>query len=209
MNKKEIKRKIILYTVPKLVWYVIWILYFTCKNKFHIKDKLENKNVIVVFWHNELLMMPFLYRQIRKTPNIFVIISQHFDGLLIAKLCEYFKLNVINGSSSKGGVKVLIQAIKKIKENADVAITPDGPKGPMYSIADGVIAIAQKTGASIVIFRTECNKYWRLNTWDRLIIPKPFSQINYYSMRPFTIRKDLSINEAKEKLLNEMQQSLN
>ena len=160
-----------------------------------------------MFWHNELLMMPFLYRKMRYKPKLFIMTSQHFDGILIEKLCEYFNLDSIKGSSSRGGVKVLIQAINKIKEGNDVAITPDGPKGPMYNIADGVIAIAQKTNADIVVLSVKSNKFLRLNTWDKLIIPLPFSNIKYYAFEPFKISNTMNIDDAKKKLFSKMQQN--
>lgn len=208
VNKKEIKRSIIAKIMPRIVWFLMWIIYITSKNRFYINEKVKKSNAILVFWHNELLMMPFLYRKIRDNPKLFIMTSQHFDGVLIEKLCKYFNLDSIKGSSSKGGVKVLIQAINKIKDNKDIAITPDGPKGPIYSIADGVIAIAQKTSANIVVVSVKSNKFLRLNTWDQLIIPLPFSNIKYYAFEPFKISSKTNINDAKMQLFNKMQQNI-
>lgn len=191
--------------MPRLVWVLMWLVYLTCKNRFYIHDKVKKNNAILVFWHNELLMMPFLYRKIRDKPKLFIMTSEHFDGVLIEKLCKYFGLNSIKGSSSKGGVKVLIQAIKHIKNDDDIAITPDGPKGPAYSIADGVIAISQKTNANVVVVSVKSSRYIRLKTWDRLIIPIPFSKIAYYAFEPFKISDKIDIDDAKKQLFSKMQ----
>lgn len=204
MNSREIKRNIIAKIMPRIVWFSLWIVYITSKNRFYVDKEVKKNNMIIVFWHNELLMMPFLYRKIRDRPKLFIMTSQHFDGMLIEKLCKYFNLDSIKGSSSRDGVKVLIQAINKIKNNDDIAITPDGPKGPMYSVADGVIAVAQKTNANIVVFSVKPSRFIRLNTWDKLIIPMPFSSIKYYASKPFKISNKININDAKKQLLNEM-----
>lgn len=207
MKIKTIKRKIFLIFLPRIIWCVMWILYFTCKNRFYINEDVRKENALFTFWHGELLMMPFLYRKIRNKPNIFVITSEHFDGELTVKIYKYFGLSAIRGSSSKGGVRVLLQASRKLKNGSDIAITPDGPKGPYHSIADGVVIIAQKANANVVVARTICSRYWKLKTWDRFQIPKPFATIKYYITTPFKIDKLLDIKTAKTKIKNKMNTS--
>ncbi len=203
-KRKEIKRKIILFIVPKLMLVVVWVLYATCRNRFHIHNDFRKENAIIAFWHGELLMLPFLYRKIRTIPNIFVIISEHFDGELIATLQGYFGFKTIRGSKSKSGTRVLIQALSKLNKGSDVAITPDGPRGPYHSVADGIVAIAQKTGVNIVVFHTIPSRYWELKTWDRFRIPKPFSRIDYYAMSGFKIDQNMDKESAKKIIYEKM-----
>ncbi|WP_258864896.1 lysophospholipid acyltransferase family protein [Helicobacter sp. MIT 14-3879] len=184
----------------------MWLLYFSSRNRFYINDNVYNNNAIFVFWHGEFLMLPFLYRKIRKNPKIFVISSEHFDGELMVKLYSYFGFKSIRGSSSKGGRRVLIQAFSKLKEGFDTAITPDGPKGPYHSIADGVVAMAQKTGVNVVVLQTISSKFWQLKTWDKFIIPKPFASIKYYALEPFKLDSNLTYKEAKELVYKKMTQ---
>lgn len=204
MKIKTIKRKIFLIFLPRIVWGAMWILYFTCRNRFHINEDVKRENALFTFWHGELLMMPFLYRKIRDKPNVFVISSEHFDGELMVKIYSYFGLSTIRGSSSKGGIRVLLQANNKLKNGSDVAITPDGPKGPIYNVADGVAIIAQKANANVVVARTICSKYWELKTWDKFKIPKPFATIKYYVMPPFKVNKLLNLETAKNKIKENM-----
>lgn len=195
--RKNLKRKIILFALPRVVWAILWLLYFSCKNRFFIHEDIKKTNAILAFWHGEFLMLPFLYRKMRDKPKIFVISSEHFDGELMVKLYGYFGFKTIRGSSSKGGRRVLIQAFEKLREGFDTAITPDGPKGPRHSVADGVVAMAQKTGAPIIPVKTAPSRFWEMKSWDRFQIPKPFCVISYFSMPCFYIDKNIPLDAAK------------
>ncbi len=142
-------------------------------------------------------MLPFLYRKIRKKPHIFIIASEHFDAELIVRICELFGFQSIRGSTSKGGRRVLLQSFKLLKNGYDIAIMPDGPRGPRHSIADGVGAMAQKTGSDIVVLQTQPSRFWELNTWDRFMIPKPFCTIQYRAKKPFKLESNLTNEQAK------------
>lgn len=152
--------------------------------------------MIVAFWHGELLMQPFLYKKLRDR-DVYAMISEHSDGEIIAKLIEFFGFKSIRGSSRRGGAKALIGAIKKLKEGNDIAITPDGPKGPRFSVANGVVAIAKKNRVKIIIFNYKVDRYWRFNSWDKFIVPKPFSRIEFFASEPFSI-EEFSDEEAKK-----------
>lgn len=201
---KKIKRKLILLFAPRIVWALLWVIYLSCKNRFYIHDDIKKGNAILAFWHGEFLMLPFLYKKMRDTPKIFVISSEHFDGELMVKLYGYYGFKTIRGSSTRGGRRVLIQAFNQLRDGYDIAITPDGPKGPYHSIADGIVAMSQKTGINIVPVRTLPNKFWELKTWDKFRIPKPFSTITYVSMPSFHIDKDLSLDDAKDLVYRQM-----
>jgi len=142
----------------------------------------------------------------KKLPRIGVMISDHFDGELIARTIGYFGFTTLRGSSSKRAASVLLEAIRKMKAGFDVAITPDGPRGPRHSVADGIVAIAQKMDSAIVVQHVRPSKYWQLRSWDRFIIPKPFSQIDLIAMEPFKVtgmdREDAKILIKKKMLLN-------
>lgn len=175
----------------------MWIIYIFSRNKFHIDSQISNSNAIFIAWHGELLMLPFLYRKIRQKPNIFIIASEHFDAELIVRICALFGMQNIRGSSTKGGRRVLIQSMQRLKEGKDIAIMPDGPRGPYHSIADGAGAIAQKTGLPLVVLQVRPNRFWELKTWDKFRIPKPFCEIRYRASAPFRIDSALSSDEAK------------
>ncbi|CAJ99350.1 lysophospholipid acyltransferase family protein [Helicobacter acinonychis] len=203
MSLKIFRKNIVLRIVPRLAFGVLWLLHKTCKNRYFLAQNLKEKPFIASCWHGELGMIGFAYLRLKK-PCIYVITSQHFDGSIAAGLFESFGFKNIRGSSKKGGVKVLIEGLKRLKEGYDVAITPDGPKGPRHSIADGVIALAQKSGVGISACRVVCKNAWQFNTWDKFEIPKPFSEVHYHMLESVIIPKEWELSKAKEFLKTRM-----
>ena len=134
------------------------------------------------------------------------MISDHKDGEIIARVISFFSIDAIRGSSSKGAVKALAQSFRELKSGIDVIITPDGPRGPYHSVADGAVVIAQKQNAPIQILNYEASKFWQLKSWDKMILPKPFSTINFSLSAPFSVT-NLEQKEAKEKIQNELWQA--
>lgn len=132
-------------------------------------------------------MIPYIYSYYRKKPRVKALISPHFDGKLISKTIGHFGVGTLAGSSEKSPAKVLIQAIRTLKEGCDVGITPDGPKGPRHEVADGIIVMAQKAKAKIILVEIKPSKYWQLNSWDRFTVAKPFGTIHYYASDPIDI----------------------
>lgn len=180
---------------------LVWLIFLTCK-KTYTDTKLPKNGCVVVFWHGRLAFMSFAY--LRYWSKDFggqksgkVIISDHHDGELITKIIKFFGIGTIRGSSSKGGAKALIEALREIKNGTDVIITPDGPRGPRHSIADGAVVIAQKTQREIYALNYEASSTWQLGSWDKMIIPKPFSTINFSLSAPFSVA-ELELNNAKE-----------
>lgn len=177
---KKVSRALGLIIVPFLGSLLIRLLYLTNSVKFHAPDSIGDEPIIMACWHGELLMIPYAYTRYRKNPHVKLIISEHFDGNLIAKTLEFFKFATIRGSSTRGGAKALIKSIKELKGGYDLGITPDGPKGPRHEVADGIIVMAQKADVKIVLVEIKPSSYWQLSSWDKFIIPKPFGIINYY-----------------------------
>ena len=194
---KYFLRSLTLIVVPFFASLIIRLLYATNKKKFHSPSSIGDEQIIFACWHGELLMLPYLYKHYRKVPHAKVLISDHFDGLLISKTIRYFGLGTIAGSSNRNAARVLIQGIKTIKEGYDIGITPDGPKGPRHSVSDGVIVMAQKTKAKIVLVEIKPSSFWQLNSWDKFTIPKPFGKIDYYSTQPIDV-SSMELQEAKE-----------
>ncbi len=194
---KRFRRKVLAFLLPPFGAVIIKLLYLSCKKRFFLPDSFPNEPVIIAFWHSELLMQPFLYKKVRKRGKVAVVISDHFDGEIIARVMRFFNISSIRGSSSKRGVKALLEGIKRLKKGYDVGITPDGPRGPRKSVAGGIVTLAKKSGAKIVVFSYAPSKYWQLKSWDRFLIPKPFSTIDFYISEPIDI-KDLDMQRSKE-----------
>lgn len=188
---------------PFILQFFVRIIYLSNKKVFHHPKIDENESFIVAFWHGELIMQPFNYQKLKATGKVSAMISEHKDGEAITKTVEYLGIDSIRGSSSKGGAKALIAAIKEIKNGNDIAITPDGPRGPRHSVADGIVAISKKTNAKILIFNCKPKNYWQFNSWDKFIVPKPFGTIEFFIQEPLCI-KDLEMEEAKELIREKM-----
>jgi len=194
---KQQKRSLGLVLVPRVGSLLIRLLAFTNKKKFHAPDTLGDESFIMACWHGELLMIPYAYLYYKKNPNVKLFISEHFDGELIARTLSFFGFGTIRGSTTRGGVKALIGAIRDIKNGVDIGITPDGPKGPHQEVQDGIIAIAQKAKVKIVLVEIKPSKYWQLKSWDKFKIPKPFGVIEYFISEPIDIG-GLDLEVARE-----------
>ena len=192
--------------LPYIIYLFIRLIYFTNKKVFHHKKIKDDEAFIFVAWHGDLVFQPFSYFKLRPKGRVKTIISQSKDGEIISKVYSFFGAGAIRGSSSKGGTKALISTIKEIKSGCDVAISPDGPRGPRFSVADGVIAVAQKSGARIIVLNSKPTKYWQFNSWDRFILPKPFGKVEFFMSEPFDI-KELSFEEARDFIKNKMMQN--
>ena len=185
--KKALLQKLGLWLLPPLGALLIRIIYHTSKKRFHLPQRIPDDPVIFAFWHGDLLLMPYLYYHFRAIPNANVLISDHFDGRIIAQVMRYFRLGTIHGSSNRKAAKVLITAMRTLKAGTDIGITPDGPRGPRYEVADGIVAMAQKTGAKVIVFNCVPKRCWRLRSWDRFVIPKPFGALDFYASEPIEL----------------------
>lgn len=199
-RQKKLKRRY----MHKIMLFLSKSINMTCRNRFHITAHVKDNNFIACLWHGNFLMMPYLYAKAREIPNMCLITAAHNDGAMVEQYFEEFGLHSIRGSTGahKGGTRVLMQAVRALKDGKDVAVTPDGPKGPYKSIANGILLMAMRSGVGICGCKVQPSSYWELKTWDKFCIPKPFSRIDYYIHEPLFLPKDMEIDEAK-KILQE------
>jgi hypothetical protein len=194
--RKRFLRSLALWLIPPIGTLLIRFIYLTNKKRFHLPVIIPSEPVIFAFWHGDLLMQPYLYYQFRSFPKANVLISDHFDGQIIARIMRYFKLGTIHGSTTRGGAKVLIQGLKSLSEGYDIGITPDGPKGPRHEMSDGVVIMAQKRKVKVIVYSCVPSRYWQLPSWDRFTVPKPFGTLDFYASEPIDL-EGLEMDEAK------------
>lgn len=197
--RKKILRAFALWSVPLIGSLLMRFIYFTNKKRFHLPKIIPAEPVVFAFWHSDLLMQPYLYYRFRPLPKAKVLISEHFDGQIIASIMRFFKLGTIHGSTTRGGAKVLIQGLKALSEGYDIGITPDGPKGPRYEVSDGVVVMAQKRHAKVIVYHCVPSSYWQLPSWDRFVIPKPFGTLDFYASEPIDV-EGLDMDQAKKRI---------
>jgi len=145
----------------------------------------RGEGVIVAFWHSRLLMSPLAYMG----KNMNVLISSHGDGELIANATKGFGFNPVRGSSSKGGVEAMRELVRLGRNNSDLAITPDGPRGPAEVVKSGVAHVARATGLSILPFSFASSRFRRFDSWDRFLLPYPFTRGVFVWGEPLCYRK--------------------
>lgn len=193
---KKIFRALALIFGPWLIYLFFKFVYLTSKKNFHIQEALPAEPIIFVFWHGNLIMLPNLYGVLRAHKKAKVLISEHFDGRVVARYNELMGLETLAGSTTRGAAKVLISALRAIKAGYDIGITPDGPKGPRYSVSDGAVIMAQKTDTKIMAYNCVPSKFWQVDSWDKTIIPKPFGKLDFYASELISL-ENMSVEEAK------------
>ena len=138
---------------------------------------VRTQPVIFAIWHNRLLMLPRVFDPCFPTRQSFGLISASRDGDLVSILIERSGYGTIRGSSSRKGVSALRQLVDTLAAGSNVLLTPDGPRGPVYEASQGAVFLAQKTGAPVVPIHMEYSSCWRLKSWDRFIVPRPFAKL--------------------------------
>jgi lysophospholipid acyltransferase (LPLAT)-like uncharacterized protein len=140
-----------LWLIPTFGYLVIKLLGLTLRLQTVHAHRVQafwttGRNVIVAFWHGRQLMMPLAY----KGRRLYVLISQHRDGELIARIARWFGYDAVRGSSTRGGARALLQLARLGRSGADLAVTPDGPQGPRCVAQAGAVELAKLTGLPIV-----------------------------------------------------------
>jgi len=159
----------------------------------------NEQSFILAFWHNRLLMMPKIW----STNKVFyMLVSQHRDGVLISRAINQFGVQTIAGSSTKGGVSAFKRMLTVLKTGCYVGITPDGPHGPRRKVQEGVISLARISDVPIIPAAYSISRCCILNTWDKFMIPLPFSQGVFVWGKPLTLSRDA--NDVDQLLFKEM-----
>ena len=187
---KKLKSRLTSGFLPALIYLCVRALYASIRVRvvgeeiprvFHERGE----GIIVVFWHSRLLLSPFAY--MGKDMN--VLISSHGDGELIANATKRFGVHPVRGSSSKGGTEAMREMVRLGRKNSDLSITPDGPRGPAEVVKSGVAHVARVTGRPILPLSFSSSRFRRFDSWDRFLLPYPFSSGVFVWGEPLYYRK--------------------
>jgi lysophospholipid acyltransferase (LPLAT)-like uncharacterized protein len=175
-----------------------------------VVGKPVSENYIGAIWHNRLLVFPLVLRRFFPNRSGAALISASHDGDLLTYAIKRFGYDVVRGSSSKLGATALLQLSNLLTSHRDVVITPDGPLGPAYELGPGIIFLAQKTGAPVVPVSLEYSGCWRLKSWDRFIIPYPFSKVRVILGQMHRVKPTVTTEEflAEQRSLQKAMMSL-
>jgi hypothetical protein len=163
--------------------------------------------LIYCVWHGRILMVPWLNARLRRSHGaraVSVLASRSRDGALIADYARRFGLDVLRGSSSRGGAGALRALVAAIQAGRDVALAPDGPRGPREQLGSGVVALAALTGAPVIPLGFAARPAWRLASWDEFQIPSPFARAAVV----FGAATSVSRDADRERARKEIQRSL-
>jgi lysophospholipid acyltransferase (LPLAT)-like uncharacterized protein len=149
---------------------------------------------IYAFWHGRLLGLAYSHRD-RK---IQIMISEHADGEIIAQVAGLLGIGSVRGSTTRGGLRALRALGRKLLKGFAVAITPDGPRGPRHVLQSGAIYIAMRTGHPLLPLTSSGWPRWTFNSWDRFIVPRPFSNVLVCFGEPFYVPPNLNEKQREE-----------
>jgi lysophospholipid acyltransferase (LPLAT)-like uncharacterized protein len=154
---------------------------------------------IMAFWHGRILPAAYYFRG----RGIVVITSENFDGEWIAGIIERFGYGTARGSSSRGGLKAMLQLKRDMAAGRPAGFTLDGPRGPARTAQPGALWLAKATGKPVLPFHLEADRHWTLNSWDRTQIPKPFATVSIAMGEPIEVASnadDRSLESARRLL---------
>lgn len=142
--------------------------------------------VIFVLWHGRLLPLAHFHRN----QGLIALVSRSQDGEYITRLLERWGFRCVRGSSSRGGSSALRQLVRTARDGHSLTITPDGPRGPMQQMKRGALVAAQITGLPVIPAVSGADRAWRLGSWDRFLIPKPFARVRVAYGEPHFVPRD-------------------
>jgi hypothetical protein len=169
----------------------------------HWEEAGRNGPPVMAFWHEQIFLTTYFFRRRR----IVVMTSQSFDGEYIARFIQRFGYGAARGSSTRGGVGALVEMARLVRRGCPAGFTVDGPRGPRRVAKTGALLLAKKTGRPVLPFAVTADSFWRLGSWDRLQIPKPFTRAVVRLAPPLYVPADAD-EPALEALRGELQRAL-
>ncbi len=155
----------------------------------------EGKKVVMAIWHDQLLPCAFFHRN----EGMVTVASDSKDGELITYALNRWGFRTARGSSTRGGAKAALKAVKlSAANNAPCAVTVDGPKGPRHKVKPGAVFIAKKLDGAILIGLISCRRYKRFASWDRFVLPMPFSRITITYSEPVFVSGNTDEKEMEK-----------
>lgn len=166
---------------PPLIAVLLRIFALALRFRIEDPENLLNRDPsqprIWAFWHNRILMMPYLYARLCPGRRMLMMVSRSRDGEFITRIMNRFGIDGARGSSSRGGSDALRELLRELErpQARDIGITPDGPRGPREKVQDGVLALATSSRRSIYPITLHYSRCWKLGSWDGFQIPWPGS----------------------------------
>jgi lysophospholipid acyltransferase (LPLAT)-like uncharacterized protein len=195
-------QRLVLAVVPRVVWALLWIVSRTWRFEVIAEEGVtpvlfgqKPGAEIYCFWHQCVLPCTVYFRR----SHAVILISQSYDGELITRILRMFGFDAVRGSSSRGSREGLLGLARVLSSGRTAIFTADGPRGPIYQTKMGPIKLAQMTGAPIGCFHLEPKRAWVMGSWDRFLVPKPFTRICVSWAQWTHVPTDLASEEFEHK----------
>jgi lysophospholipid acyltransferase (LPLAT)-like uncharacterized protein len=178
-------------------------LRFSVSREEGAQQSIKTRPLIACFWHACIIPATYVYRNL----GVRVMSSNSYDGEYMGRIIHKFGFVPVKGSSSRNAVRALLGLRRALVEGWSVAFTLDGPRGPRYVVKPGPVALGKSTGVPLTMFHMAVENAWVLNSWDRLMVPKPFSRVLVRFGKVITVPSDAS-DEDLLRFQGELQSSL-
>ena len=197
------------YLVEFYIHFVFYLSNIVVNNKkityYYFK---QHEPSLICTWHNNIIYIAYILY--KKNIKCNIVISQHNDTKVLSCILKRWGFSLIKGSSNKGSISVIKKMHNAFKNKQNIAIAADGPKGPKGIIKFGAFKLAMQYDANLRIIMSSSTKYWKLKTWDELLIPKPLSKVSYVISNNIKIEKNkLLSTRFYSDLLNKFQYKVN
>lgn len=203
----RLSERLLYFLVPRIGKVLISGLGVTTRweelNRPPFEELRSDGGLIYAFWHGRLLMLPLVH----PGHDIHVLISSHRDGEFISRTVARFGLHSVRGSTTRGGGPALKKLAGLLAQGEDVAITPDGPRGPARILKPGIIHLAANTGRPIVPLTFSASRRWQAGSWDSFTIPLPFSRMSLIWGDPIRLDEKEDFETSRllvEKTMNDL-----
>lgn len=137
----------------------------------------KDEPVAIVLWHNRLFLSAEIVRRFREGRPAYALVSASQDGAWLTAFFSAAGLHTVRGSSSRLGREAATALVDVLRSGNDIGVTPDGPRGPCYEVKPGAVIVARRTRSPLLLVGAEFESAWRLRSWDRFYVPKPFSRV--------------------------------
>jgi hypothetical protein len=188
-----------------IAYRVLRILSSTLRYELEDRGDFVNRTLerrcIASLWHNRLLLICICLKKFVPHRPGAGLISASRDGDLVAELTKRLGFHVVRGSSSRFGASAMLEMAGVLESGLEAFITPDGPRGPIYELGPGIIFLAQKTGVPVQPMNIEFSSSWRLKSWDRFFLPRPFCTVRVIFGPEFFVAQTTSEEEFERERL--------
>lgn len=184
LDQYGFKQRLVIRLLGVMLYWLIRVIGRTVR--FEVigwENHPERDPLVYCFWHNRIPIATYFWRR----RGIIVMSSRSFDSEYIARFIQRFGYGAARGSTTRGARAALIQMIRAVKAGRSAAFSVDGPSGPLYVAKPGALLLAAKANAAVLPFSISLERCWRLRSWDRIEIPKPFTRAVVVIGEPFRV----------------------